>query len=334
MTTTTMRRLVPSELIAPLKLLGKYDWLRWRSLDTSPPMTRLEVQIPPDPALVPHRRLIARLEQAAEEQSVTLFRFYVLSKALAEGPKLLRPTTEQCVALEQVDVNVSFDDYQQPFPTFLLELPEPYRRSLAERFGVESPEVVVTHHDRRTRYIISSCERPVSGTTVINIMSPQPGRTTIEEALRFRVEEGSDLDQGEVVERIAFNLGLLMTHYGVRDIGPVDPESHAKHIRNARRAKRAKAERARALLDAEINLVEFEQDVVFYDRHQEARPESEGDGGVRRPHWRRGHFRRQPFGQARSERRLIFIRPVLVKAAHFHGDIADTEYRIRAGVKP
>jgi hypothetical protein len=272
--------------------------------------------------------LIALLEQAGDERDVKFFRFYILSKALAGGPKLLRPTTEQCVALEQVGLNVSFDDYEQPFPTFLLELPEPYRRSLAERFGVESPDVVVTHHDRRTGYIISSCELPISRTSTINIMTPRPGRTTIEEALRFSVEEGSDLDQGEVVQRIAVNLGLLMTHYGVKDIGPVDPDSHAKHLRNAGRANRAKAERARALLDAEINLVEFEQDVVLYDL------ESDGDGGVRRPHWRRGQIRRQPFGQARNESRLIFIKPVLVDAAQFHGDIADTEDRIRTGEEP
>ena len=29
MITTTMRRLVPEEFISPLKMLGKYDWLRW-----------------------------------------------------------------------------------------------------------------------------------------------------------------------------------------------------------------------------------------------------------------------------------------------------------------
>jgi hypothetical protein len=95
-----------------------------------------------------------------------------------------------------------------------------------------------------------------------------------------------------------------------------------------------KAGRAKALLDAEINLVEFEQDVVLYDRRQEPGSGNGGDGGLRRPHWRRGHFRRQSFGQARSERKLIFIRPVLVNAAHFQGDIADTQYRIRAEVKP
>ena len=93
-----------------------------------------------------------------------------------------------------------------------------------------------------------------------------PRWKTVEEALAFGDEEGNDLDQGEVVQRVALNFGLLMTYYGVKDLGPVDRESHDKHLRNARRRNGDKAERARRLLDAEINLIEFEQDVVVYDR--------------------------------------------------------------------
>jgi hypothetical protein len=125
-----------------------------------------------------------------------------------------------------------------------------------------------------------------------------------------------------------------MTHHGVQELGPVDPASHARLLRNARRKNRGKAERASRLLDAEISLLGFEQDVVLHDHHQSHASDSGADGGTRRPHWRRGHFRRQPVGPARSERKLIFIRPVLVNAAHFHGDIADTQYRLRSEGKP
>ena len=50
MITTTMRRFVPDELITPLKILGKYDWLRWTPIDTSPPIHLPEVRFPTDPA--------------------------------------------------------------------------------------------------------------------------------------------------------------------------------------------------------------------------------------------------------------------------------------------
>jgi hypothetical protein len=326
--TTTMRRLVPDDLITPLKLLGKYDWLRWTPMDTTPPSTRIELRLLNDPALLKCPRLLNFIKCLASEQPGELFALYVQSKALAEGPKLLSPTTEQCVALEHVDVNISFDDYVQPFPTFLLELPQEYRRRLSDRYQFECPEVVVTHHDARTKYILSFRSSGVPGVpSTHHVMAPRGN--TVEEALRISVEAGSDLDQSEVIQRVALNFGLLMTYCGVRNLGPADPKSHATHLRNARRRNRGKADRARHLLDAEINLIEFEQDVVVYDRQDAARTDSEGDGSSRRPHWRRGHFRHQFYGHSRAFRKLIFVKPVLVNAHRFQGDPADTEYRLR-----
>jgi len=39
-----------------------------------------------------------------------------------------------------------------------------------------------------------------------------------------------------------------------------------------------------------------------------------GAAGIRAPHWRRGHFREQPCGPARSSRKLIFVAPILIHA--------------------
>jgi hypothetical protein len=47
-----MRRLVPEELITPLKLLGKYNWLRWTLADTTPPSIRFHLNVPADPAIL------------------------------------------------------------------------------------------------------------------------------------------------------------------------------------------------------------------------------------------------------------------------------------------
>jgi len=40
--------------------------------------------------------------------------------------------------------------------------------------------------------------------------------------------------------------------------------------------------------------------------------DSTGEGRSRRAHWRRGHWRNQPFGKGRRQRRLQWIRPMLV----------------------
>ena len=51
------------------------------------------------------------------------------------------------------------------------------------------------------------------------------------------------------------------------------------------------------------------------------------------PHWRRGHFRMQPFGIGNQQRKLIFVAPVLVHAEQLQGDVpAPKSYRTGAAV--
>jgi len=59
---------------------------------------------------------------------------------------------------------------------------------------------------------------------------------------------------------------------------------------------------------------------------------SEGvTGGSVAPHWRRGHFRMQPFGTGNQQRKLIFVAPVLVHAGQLQGDVpAPKPYRTGA----
>jgi hypothetical protein len=43
-------------------------------------------------------------------------------------------------------------------------------------------------------------------------------------------------------------------------------------------------------------------------------PDAGGSGAMVAPHWRRGHFRLQAYGQGRQERKMIYIPPILVHA--------------------
>ena len=51
---------------------------------------------------------------------------------------------------------------------------------------------------------------------------------------------------------------------------------------------------------------------------ESATPHEESARAVR-PHWRRGHFRRIPYGEGLTESRIGWIRPTLVKAAEAFG---------------
>jgi len=48
---------------------------------------------------------------------------YTMSRMLADGPKVFSFDALTCEALENFELNVSCADYQQPFPSVVIELP-------------------------------------------------------------------------------------------------------------------------------------------------------------------------------------------------------------------
>lgn len=328
MTAPTMRTLLPKTILPALKALGQHDWLTWRPAHTNPPTTEYHLQIPDDPALDVHDAFISLLHRPYNDP-LHLLRLFAYSKTLTLGPKLLRPTTEQCEALRHVDVKVRLDEYQQPFPSMIVELPDEFRRRLTEEFAWKCPRFVVNYFDERTRYLFSFCETAWQDQGTCNIIAPRRPFSDIEQALQFTTDkDGPDLRQGAALQRVACNFALMLTRFGVKESGPLDPKSHCRNQRQAKSRKPHKARRAQAMLDAAFTEIGFEQDVVFYSERRTSNGNSDPTGRVVRTHWRRGHFRRQRHGSGLSETKLVFIRPCLVNAEHFNGDLADTEYRV------
>jgi hypothetical protein len=323
----TMRSFLSDRLIALLKRIGKYDWLRFER-DEHAAINYSRIHLPDE-----EMRLYTAYQNAliaahhiknADQVTLNIVHDFVMSQCLAYGPKMLRPTVEQCEALTRVDVNISFDDYQQPFPTVMVEFPDEFRNNLSQAYDYECPIAVVTHHNADTKRIISVALRKQGMHGAVHLMSNV--RDRIEDALREKIEHGDDMDQAEVVQRIAVNFGLLMTYYGVSDAGPVNPD-HDNLLRLARKKNKDKAKRAQRLLAGEIRRIEFAQEVVARTSHGHHVDYAPGNG-TKCTHWRRGHFRNQPSGVGRMMKRLVFIKPILINSVRFDGDIADTTYSL------
>jgi hypothetical protein len=63
-----------------------------------------------------------------------------------------------------------------------------------------------------------------------------------------------------------------------------------------------------------------------------APPAGQSAGSGHAPHWRRGHFRMQPYGPGKQERKLIFVAPVLINADLIRGEAPTPKpYRADAG---
>jgi hypothetical protein len=73
----------------------------------------------------------------------------VMSRTLAEGPKVFNFDALTCEALENFDLSISTTDYQQPFPSVVIELPPDYSRKRVVPFdaGLHSPDFVTVRHE-------------------------------------------------------------------------------------------------------------------------------------------------------------------------------------------
>lgn len=345
--------------ILPLTWLGRQDWMIFkdipeeRAISAKPKKLVLHAkEIKPDTISVNEKemrrypqemwRTLKRIIEALEYNVVGTLWYDTLAKALADGPKIFRPTALQCEALENAEARYSFKDYKQPFPVITLEIPDEYSNQLKEKYKIEnSPKYVLVNHDEQKRFINVSAF--YSKNSIITHITPDRAEyDTIEDSLvknrdrrNNRVEDdlNGEFDAAENVQRLAINFAMMMSLYTLKEIVPLDPlnfriwQQDARPIKNGVITKRAVD--AQRKLAAAMHLIQFDQSVEFYDEIEENVEIGQSvdiDKLHRSPksHWRRGHFAMQPCGVGRLERKMIFRKPVLVRAKYFLGDIKDS----------
>jgi len=264
-----------------------------------------------------------------------------LAKALAGGPKIFRPTLEQCEALQHAEAQYSFKDYHQPFPVIILEIPKTYKELLQTKYDIQdSPQYVLVNHDEKNRFITVSAFYN-HGNIITHITPDREEYKTIENSLTqnrdrrqiLSKEMEKEFDAAENVQRLGINFAMMMSLYSVKVMGPLDPSGYKQWEKEAK-ARHGngeftnQAKKAQAKLAAALHLIQFNQQVSFYDEIEEQIEIAQGVDIEKlhkspRSHWRRGHFAMQACGIGRKERKMIFRKPLLVRAKYFFGDIKD-----------
>jgi hypothetical protein len=272
---------------------------------------------------------------------------YVVSRMLSEGPKVFAFDALTCEALENFDLSVSAADYLQPFPSVVIELPQDYTRKRVVPFdaGSHAPDFLIVRHEPKAGCVLVTMHM-TSGQVLTRLLKLDPAWTLEEmweKAKRTWGETDSlgmtqeEIVLGNALSKLALNVCLLATAYGVRCLGPANPSHYERLKRYAKLARKRGREVEKA--DLEVRLVPmryaFAQEVTLYQHERgDVRSASNGTGGwTVSPHWRRGHWRCQPCGPGRQERRRVAIPSVLVNGYLFLGSPADTvaTYRVRQG---
>jgi len=329
----------PSRYNKQLRWLGRREWV---SFDTNPQGVEIAVNAE---SLIPTQKEVEEFGHQTIRDAIESTKrlaptgvdktfLYIAAKSLASGHKLFQPDLDHCLAIENTEINISIADYEQPFPVLIIELPKLYRDLLERRYSTEAPKYVISFKETN---IVCAIAWFNPDNVIVNSLTNRPEYKTIEHAFKLTRPEKqfreTDFEVAELVQRLAYNFSLLMTVYGVR-INLSNNEAIRKQQKLARSKNARKAERAKRLLDEKVAvyLCEFEQNIKLYDTDKSEASKEYGDSRESpAPHWRRGHFKMQPYGPKAELRKKIFIKPILVMASNFAGDLADTAVTYRLG---
>jgi hypothetical protein len=130
------------------------------------------------------------------------------------------------------------------------------------------------------------------------ILRPQGGKPTLQDA---------------VLMKLISNMVKVFLYLGLKDARREVSSEHSDALKRLAAVGPKKQAKLQRRLDS------------LYDRiavgpaTSPTIPSTLGAAGIRAPHWRRGHFRVQPCGPARSSRKLIFVAPILIHADQLGG---------------
>ena len=248
--------------------------------------------------------------------------FYTISRVIAEGPKVFRPTAEQCLSLEHVSLGIPIVDYRQPYPTMLVEFPRAYREDVDRRTGgvPACPRHVVIRHWSEGNVVMTGCQildkegLPAELVYLFGARARDGG--VIEDVLGiYHNSDPAETALLEAVTRVALNLMLLLSQTSSRLV-PSNPDVVARCRAKLRKGVRPDLQRRE--ISGHVNIVVPDREIVV----RETRTEGSAAGGTHaspHAHWRRGHWRAAPghaIAKGRGEKvPLVFVRPCLVMGA-------------------
>lgn len=258
---------------------------------------------------------------------------FAIGESLIEGVKILDLEGVDFDSLEDIEINVSVEDYTQPFPTVVIKIPESY----AKRFkNLEEPQFVILHHDSKLNVIITTVILKrvetllkVYGLVLLNDFP------TVEKAMSHVVGEEMFRDSDDIGKlekhdyrsliRACLNLCLLVDEFGLKRVGPENPGFVNQLTRIRDRVKEPERRRkAQEQINKEPIIYSFAREVKLSPPVPRIKGEGSNDKLLIDPHWRRAHFRMQPCGPGRTERKRIRIERMFIGKKRFGGDASET----------
>jgi hypothetical protein len=193
---------------------------------------------------------------------------YAMSRTLAEGPKVFAFDALACEALENFDLSVPTADYLQPFPSLVIELPADYSRKRVVPFeeGSHAPDFVVVRHEPEAGCVLLAMHL-TSHQVLTRLLKLDPAWTLEEMWEKGKRAWGAgdtlgmtpeEVALGTALSKLALNVCLMATAYGVRCLGPANPSHYERLKRYAKLArKRGREQQEKAEMEVRITPVRY-----------------------------------------------------------------------------
>lgn len=263
----------------------------------------------------------------------SLLELYITTRVFSGGPKIFRPTAEQLKLLAEMQLNIPFSEYAQPFETMVIELPQDF----CDTHVIPNPEDCRKYIDSPTTRPVLSVLHLERGTLVHSVCTDvftsmkswyhPPATGELEEWMTAVYTDDctpEEQDMESLVRRCALAYALLLDETGVKKLGPAQPGRYEAWRRTAEKRNEHSAS-ARSQMRVHPIVYELDQKVELYRTVEHEHELGEPTGRTVTPHWRRGHWRMVACGPKHSLRRKVRIPHVFVNRHLFVGSMADAK---------
>lgn len=240
---------------------------------------------------------------------------YILNELYNKGIKCVQPTFEQCLTFENVEINIPFKEYNQPFETIIVEFPEKYCNLLRSRYGQRAPIACTCHKPIDAEYLIGALSFGINNYNITFFITNYD--TIIEELVNDsnpKNIQDPDFLPVKQAQRVALNILLFMLNFGHNKLGYTNIKQHRYRVR-----------KKPDLAKEDFYYYGLKQEIKLYTKQLVKRETRDGSHASPRPHWRKGHWKTQHYGPNNSLTKLILIHAVFVCSESYKGDLNDTQ---------
>ena len=299
----------PRDWLSGLRALDRHDWIS--------PLLLGVGRMPSVPDWVaPRLAMMASIVMSIDDpfmRTKFVYQWRLVGRALAQGPKVYCPSAETCEAMRHVDIRISWKEFALPFDPIIIKFPPDWARGFGENEPVAflGGFVMPGNFYGTTKLARSRME--------VDWIVDTTRYASVEASLHNEVRDSIVTPEDKIIERVAMNSALLLTMSGTKRLGWLHPKERQRH----KRLKRERRHDADGFHFADMEVIGEAKPIKVVDCVVD-RPEANSHGGDPethvKPHWRRGHFRRQPYGtRSAPHYETILIRPTFIRG-RYNGD--------------